>query len=56
MQPIKYTPSWIFLVTLRRFLIFFVFTIVFPLELEARLYYLSIIITTDTAQINCSRI
>ena len=37
------------------FLIFFVFTIVFPLELESRLYYLFITITTDTSpvQIGC---
>ena len=37
------------------FLIFFVFTIVFPLEAKTRLYYLSITITTDTlpAQIGC---
>ena len=37
------------------FLIFFVFTIVFPLEPKTRLYYLSITITTDTlpAQIGC---
>ena len=31
------------------FLIFFVFTIVFPLEQETKLYYLSIAITTDTS-------
>ena len=39
------------------FLIFFVFTIMFPLGLETRLYYLSITITTDTspAQMGCSR-
>ena len=30
-------------------LIFFVFTIVFPLELETRLYYLPITITTDSS-------
>ena len=39
------------------FLIFFVFTIVFPLELETRLYYLSITITTDVLppQMGCSK-
>ena len=39
------------------FLIFFVFTIVFPSELETRLYYLSITITTHTApaQMGCSK-
>ena len=39
------------------FLTFFDFTIVFPLELETRLYYLSITIATDTspAQMGCSR-
>ena len=39
------------------FLIFFVFTIVFSLEQETKLYYLSIAITTDTSpeQMGCSR-
>ena len=39
------------------FLIFFVFTIVLPLELETRLHYSSITIKTDTspAQMACSR-
>ena len=32
-----------------RFLIFFVFIVVFPLELETRFYYLSITITTETS-------
>ena len=38
-------------------LIFFVFTTMFPLELETRLYYLSITIATDTSppQMGCSR-
>ena len=31
------------------FSIFFVFTIVFPLELETRLYHLSITVITDTS-------
>ena len=37
---------------------FFVFDIVFPLELKTRLYYLSITITTDIlpSQMACSRI
>ena len=36
---------------------FFVLTIVFPLEVETRLYYLSIPFTTDTShvQMGCSR-
>ena len=39
------------------FLIFVVFIIVIPLKLEARLYYLSITITTDTspAHMRCSK-
>ena len=50
MLTIKTNDNW-------TFLIFFVFTIVFPLELETRLYYLSTNITTDTSltQIGCSR-
>ena len=38
------------------FLIFFVFNIVFPLELETRLYYLPITISTDTSptQMDCN--
>ena len=50
MLTIKTNDNW-------TFLIFFVFTIVFPLELETSLYYLSINITTDTSltQIGCSR-
>ena len=40
------------------FLIFFVFAIVFPLELETRFNSLSITITTDSSptQMDCSRI
>ena len=47
---IKINDNWIFLILV-------VFTIVFPLELESRLHYFSIIITTDTspAQIGSSR-
>ena len=38
------------------FLIFFAFSIMFPVELEIRLYYLFITITTDNspAQMGCS--
>ena len=38
------------------FLIFSVFTIVFPLKLETRFYYLSLTITADTSpsQMGCS--
>ena len=47
---IKINDNWIFLMLV-------VFTTVFPLELESRLHYFSIIITTDTspAQIGSSR-
>ena len=46
----RISPDWIFS-------IFFVFTVVFLLELETRLYYLPITITTDIspAQMGCSR-
>ena len=48
---VKNNDNWIFL-------IFFVFAIVFPLELETRFHSLSITITTDTSptQMDCSRI
>ena len=47
---IKINDNWIFLILVA-------FTIVFPLELESRLHYLSIIIRTDTspAEIDSSR-
>ena len=43
--------------TITHILVFFVFTIVFPLELETRLYYLFFTIAADTspAQMGCSR-
>ena len=48
--PVKNNDNWTFLIVI-------VFSIVFPLELESRLYYLSITITIDTspAQMGCSR-